>query len=139
MNIGAAASESGLSTKMIRYYERIDLIPPALRTRSGYRVYRENDVQVLRFIHHARDVGFPVGQVRALLALWRNRNRPDGEVLAIARSHIVALNARITTLRAMRDALSYWAEHGDDTEQPGPILDDLPPITCLKGEHHDLR
>lgn len=128
MNIGAAASESGLSAKMIRYYERIDLIPPSPRTRSGYRVYRENDIQILRFIHHARDLGFPVEQVRTLLALWRDRSRARGEVQAIARSHIDALNARIATLRAMRDALSYLAEHGDDAEQPGPILDDLPPL-----------
>jgi Cu(I)-responsive transcriptional regulator len=129
MNIGAAASESGLSTKMIRYYERIDLIPPTRRTRSGYRVYRENDVQVLRFIHHARDLKFPVEQIRTLLALWREPNRPDGEVRAIAKSHIDALNARIATLRVMRDALSYLAEHCDDLEHtPGPFLNDLPQL-----------
>lgn len=140
MNIGAAASESGLSSKMIRYYERIDLIPPSGRTRSGYRVYRENDVQVLRFIHHARDLKFPVEQIRTLLALWREPNRPDDEVRAIAKSHIDALNARIATLQVMRDALSYLAEHCNDRElPPGPLLDDLPPTTCLKGEHHDLR
>ena len=68
MNIGEAASVSGVSTRMIRYYERIDLIPQSRRTRSGYRIYREDDVQVLRFIHHARDLGFPVERVRALLA-----------------------------------------------------------------------
>lgn len=126
MNIGAAANESGLSAKMIRYYERIDLIPPSRRTRSGYRVYHENDLQVLRFIHQARDLGFPVEQVRTLLALWRDRSRASGEVQAIARSRIDALNARIATLLAMRDALSYLAEHCDGAERPtGPILDDL--------------
>jgi len=128
MNIGEAANVSGLSARMIRHYERIDLIPQSQRTRSGYRVYCEGDVQVLRFIHHARDLGFPVQQVRALLALWRDRNRPDDEVQAIALSNIDALNARITTLEVMREALSYLAEHCDDSEQPpGLALDDLPP------------
>ncbi|UVJ41972.1 MerR family transcriptional regulator [Pseudomonas sp. LS1212] len=129
MNIGEAASESGLSAKMIRYYERIDLIPASRRTQAGYRVYRENDVQVLRFIHHARDLGFSVEQVRTLLELWRDRNRPDGEVQGIARTYIDVLNARIAALLAMHDALSYLAEHCDDSEQPpGPFLDDLPPL-----------
>lgn len=138
MNIGKAANVSGLSSRMIRYYERIDLIPPSQRTRSGYRVYGESDVHVLRFIHHARDLGLPVERVRALLALWRDRNRPCGEVQAIALSNIDALNARITTLQVMREVLSYLAEHCDDSEQPpGPALDDAPPMPCPKGEHHD--
>lgn len=128
MNIGTAASESGLSAKMIRYYERIDLIPSSRRTQVGYRVYCEHDVQVLRFIHHARDLGFSVEQVRTLLALWRDRNRPDGEVQAIARTYIDVLNARIAALLVMHDALSYLAEHCDDTGRPpGPLLDGLAP------------
>ena len=127
MNIGEVASVSGLSTRMIRYYERIDLIPQSQRKQSGYRVYCERDVHVLRFIHHARDLGMPIERVRALLALWRDRNRPDDVVQAIALSNIDALNARITTLQLMREALSYLVEHCDDAEQPpGPVLDDLP-------------
>lgn len=129
MNIGAAASVSGLSAKRIRYYERIELIPPSRRSRSGYRDYRESDVQVLRFIHHARDLGFSLVQVRTLLALWRDRHLPDSEVRAIAQHYIDALNARIALLQALHDGLSYLAEHCDDPEQPpGPTLDDLPPL-----------
>lgn len=128
MNIGAAANVSGLTAKMIRYYERIELVPASRRTRSGYRDYLERDVQVLRFIHHARDLGFSLTQVRALLALWRDRQRPSSEVQVIAHHYIDALNARIVLLQALRDSLSYLAEHCDDLEQPpGPILDDLPP------------
>ncbi|RJG14230.1 MerR family transcriptional regulator [Pseudomonas cavernicola] len=130
MNIGVAASESGLSAKMIRYYERIDLISSSRRTQAGYRVYREQDVQVLRFIHHARDLGFSVEQVRTLLALWRDRARSDDEVEAIARGYLEALNARIALLQAMREALSCLADHCDDMGYPvGPLLDDRPPTT----------
>lgn len=129
MNIGTAANVSGLTPKMIRYYERVDLIPASRRTQSGYRDYRESDVQVLRFIHHARDLGFSLAQVRTLLALWRDRHRPDSEVQAIAQHYIDALNARIALLRALRDALTYLAEHLDGAEQPPrPTLDDLPPL-----------
>lgn len=129
MNIGAAANVSGLTAKRIRYYERIELVPASRRTRSGYRDYRESDVQVLRFIHHARDLGFSLAQVRTLLALWRDRHLPDSEVQAIAQHYIDALNARIALLQALRDGLSYLSEHCDDLEQPpGPNLDDLPPL-----------
>lgn len=139
MNIGVAASESGLSAKMIRYYERIDLISSSRRTQAGYRVHREQDVQVLRFIHHARDLGFSVEQVRTLLALWRDRARSDDEVEAIARSYLEALNARIDLLQAMREALSCLAEHCDDMErtQLGRFWTTRPPTTNLKGEHYD--
>ena len=50
MNIGDASSRSGVSAKMIRYYEQIGLIPPARRTASGYRDYAEADIHMLRFM-----------------------------------------------------------------------------------------
>ncbi len=70
MSIGIAAKQSGVPAKTIRYYESIGLIPPADRKMSGYRDYDAKDVETLRFIHHARRLGFPVKDVAALLALW---------------------------------------------------------------------
>ena len=67
MNIDEAASASGVSTKMIRYYEQIGLIQSVTRTMSGYRVYSDADVHTLRFVRRARDLGFTVEQMTELM------------------------------------------------------------------------
>ena len=72
MNIGRASAESGISAKMIRYYEAIGLIPAASRSDGGYREYSDNDVHTLRFIRRARDLGFTVEQMAELLAQDRH-------------------------------------------------------------------
>ncbi|MNQ69359.1 HTH-type transcriptional regulator HmrR [compost metagenome] len=113
MNIAGAAQASGLSTRMIRYYERIALLAPSGRTPAGYRQYGEHDIQILRFIHHARDVGLSLEQVRRLLRLWLDRSCPDEEVQAIARSYLASLNGRLVLLQAMRDTLLDLATQDD--------------------------
>lgn len=84
MNIGQAAKASGVSAKMIRYYEQIKLITPAGRTDSNYRSFSEREVNELRFIRRARSLGFSVEEITHLLSLWRDRVRPSREVKAIA-------------------------------------------------------
>ena len=71
MKIGQASSASGVSQRMIRHYEKIGLIPEAARRDSGYRDYDDRDLHTLRFIGRARDLGFPIDDIRALLALWK--------------------------------------------------------------------
>ncbi len=63
MNIGEAAKASGVSAKMIRYYEQTGLIPEAGRSASGYRTYTTTEVQMLRFVRRARDLGFTVDRI----------------------------------------------------------------------------
>jgi Cu(I)-responsive transcriptional regulator len=125
-NIGEAAKASGVSAKMIRHYEAIGLIGAALRTDAGYRLYNERDVQVLQFIHRARELGFPLDQIKTLLALWQDKQRASKDVRAMARQHIAELDRKIADLQAMRRTLETLATkcHGDDRPDC-PILDDL--------------
>lgn len=126
MNIGQASKAVGLSAKMIRYYESIGLVDPTTRTESGYRTYRESDLHHLRFIRQARRLGFPVEDVRRLLALWQDRGRASAEVKSIAQSHVDDLNRRIAEMASMRDALAHLAStcHGDGRPDC-PILEGL--------------
>src|SRR5690606_18192378 len=106
MNIGEAAAMSGVSAKMIRYYESIGLIAKAGRTTAGYRNYSEADVHTLRFVRKARELGFGMSDISALLALWQDRGRKSSEVRRLAQGHVAELNAKIASLQAMVATLS---------------------------------
>ena len=126
MNIGQAAEASGVSAKMIRYYEAVGLVARAHRTDGGYRIYSENDIHTLRFIRRARDLGFSVKQIEHLLSLWRNRRRASAEVRRVAQQHIVELDQKIEKLQSMRRTLQQLVQHCHGDRRPEcPILDDL--------------
>lgn len=125
-NIGQVSESSGVSTKMIRHYERIGLMPTALRTYANYRLYGDRDLHRLRFIRRARSLGFSLDQIRDLLALWDDPKRASAEVKRLARAHAAELGEKIRELQAMQRSLETLARrcHGDD--RPGcPILEDL--------------
>lgn len=126
MNIGQAAAASGVSAKMIRYYEQIGLIPEADRTEAGYRTYGPRDVHTLRFVRRARDLGFSVEEMAELVALWNDRDRASADVKAVALKHIADLDRKARELQAMSDTLRHLAMtcHGDDRPDC-PILDSL--------------
>ncbi len=126
MNIGQAAAASGVSAKMIRYYEQIELIPGAARTEAGYRVYSDKEVETLRFIRRARDLGFSVDEMTTLLALWQDRSRESSDVKRIALDHIDDIERRIRELEGMARTLRHLAGHCHGDHRPDcPILDDL--------------
>jgi Cu(I)-responsive transcriptional regulator len=126
MNIGEAAQTSGVSAKMVRYYERIGLIRSATRSESGYRVYNDEDVHTLRFIRRSRGLGFSIEETAELLALWRDRGRASADVKSFALKHLKDLEARIESLQSMCRTLRHLASncHGDGRPDC-PILDDI--------------
>jgi len=126
MNIGEAARASGVSAKMIRYYEQVGLLAPRGRTESGYRLYGPTEVHTLRFIRQARRLGFLVEDIRKLVALWHDRSRASSEVKAIALEHVGELDRRIAELKEMRDVLAHLARHCHGDARPDcPILEEL--------------
>ena len=126
MKIGEAAGASGISQRMIRHYEKIGLMPPAARRDSGYRDYDERDVHTLRFIGRARDLGFPLDDIRQLLALWQDRSRSSADVKALALARASELKRKALELDAMRGALERLASDCRGDHRPDcPILDDL--------------
>ena len=126
MNIGQAARASGVSQRMIRHYEAIGLIPPPARRDSGYRDYAEADVARLRFIANARDLGFPIEEIRELLSLWGDRGRSSAEVKALALARADELGRKAEALEAMRATLLDLARRCRGDERPDcPIIDTL--------------
>ncbi|MES2143318.1 MAG: Cu(I)-responsive transcriptional regulator [Pseudomonadota bacterium] len=126
MNIGEAAKASGVSAKMIRYYESVGLIPTAGRTLSGYRVYTTTEVQMLRFIRRSRDLGFAVEKIEELLALWRDRTRHSADVKRLALEQVDGLERKVHEMQAMIDTLRHLADACCGDHRPDcPILADL--------------
>lgn len=126
MNIGQAAKATGVSAKMIRYYDEIGLVQPASRTESNYREYDARQINELRFIRRGRGLGFSMAEITHLLSLWRDRGRPSREVKAVADRHVADLDARIAEMQAMADTLRHLSRccAGDDRPEC-PILEDL--------------
>ena len=126
MNIGQAAKASGVSAKMIRYYEETGLIPAAGRTASGYRDYSETEVHMLRFIRRARDLGFAGAEIGELLELWRDETRQSAEVKRLAQGHIEALKKKIADLQDMEHTLTMLVNSCQGDNRPHcPILQRL--------------
>jgi len=126
MNIGEASQASGVSAKMIRYYEQIGLISPATRADNNYRLYGDQEVHNLRFIKRARTLGFSLEETEALLKLWQDKARESAAVKEIALTHIADLERKIEEMRSMVKTLSHLAHCcGGDHRPDCPILDDL--------------
>lgn len=128
MNIGEASRVSGVSAKMIRYYEQIELLPEAGRRASGYRDYDATDIHRLRFVRRARDLGFSMDQTRALLGLWSDSGRSNAEIRAVASAHVVELEEQAAKLDEMIATLRHLIGSCKRGDRP-----DCPIITELGG------
>ena len=126
MNIGEAASASGVSAKTIRYYEAAGLITTANRSAGGYRVYTQTDVFTLRFIKRARELGFSIERIRRLIDLWQDKSRASRDVKQLALDHIAEIRTKIAAMTSRRDAVQDLADACDGDERPEcPILRDI--------------
>ncbi|MGE8317837.1 MAG: Cu(I)-responsive transcriptional regulator [Comamonas sp.] len=126
VSISRAAALAGISARMARHYESLDMLPVVHRSDNGYRMYTEADVHTLQFIRRSRDLGFSIEEIQQLLSLWNDRQRSSASVKEIAQQHIQNLSERIAAMQAMQRTLKQlvYACHGDGRPDC-PILDDL--------------
>ncbi len=126
MRIGEAAKVTGVSAKLIRYYESVGLLSPASRDASGYRAFDERNVHELRFIKRARLLGFPIKQIDKLLELWRDTKRPSRKVRTLAMRHRQEVRNRMQGHQAIVRVLDRLIRACRGDERPDcPILDEL--------------
>jgi MerR family copper efflux transcriptional regulator len=126
MNIGEASKISGMSSKLIRHYESIGIIPKASRSEAGYRTYTEIDVHILSFVKRSRTLGFSMKEIKKLVSLWRNKARASSEVKNLAIKHIEEMEQKILELQAMVKTLKHLAKNCRGDGRPDcPILNDL--------------
>lgn len=103
--IGAVARRTGVTIDTIRYYERQELLPPPRRRASGYRDYDHDAVIRLNFIRRAKELGFPLSEIRELLALSTDHVHGVRGVKQHAESHLAHLEGRIRELERIRRGL----------------------------------
>lgn len=124
--IGALATATGVKVPTIRYYESVGLLPVPSRTEGNRRFYGEATVQRLRFIRHARELGFEVDAIRQLLELSDQPNRPCREVDAIAHRHLADIESRIARLKALKTEVSRMIKQcAKDTVAHCRVIDAL--------------
>lgn len=118
-SIGDLASQSGVKVPTIRYYEQIGLIEAPDRTEGNQRRYGEPALQRLRFIAHAREMGFPMDQLRAMLRISTHREAPCADLDALVEARLGEVDARIARLTRLRSELAgmlHSARHGTVAE-----------------------
>lgn len=132
MNISQAAKLSGLSSKTIRFYEQQGIIQAANRADNGYRVYSDKQLEQLRFIKRARDLGFSLDESKELLELLHNPERRSAEVKARVLAHVEQIDQQLIQLAKMREQLLILSNQcRGDNGADCPILD------ALSGENTD--
>ena len=132
LTIGQVAAQTGVNLETVRYYERAGLLPPPPRTGGGHRQYGDEHVKRLTFIRRGRELGFSLDEIRALLRLAEERDRPCAEVRDLAIGHLKDIRAKIADLRAMEKALQEMVRRcADGTLPECPLIEALfrrPPL-----------
>lgn len=108
--VGAAAKAVGISAKAIRIWEAKGLLPPAGRTEAGYRLFTDDDIEILRFIGRAKTLGLTLPEIKSILDLHRRGTAPCEQVTALLDAHIREIDRAIAELRALRTILAAALE-----------------------------
>ncbi len=126
LSIGQVARRAGATVptvRTVRYYEEIGLLQPAIRTASGQRSYDEAALRRLAFIRRCRDFGFSLDQVRGLVGLMDQPDRPCREALDIASLHLEQVRHRLEELRALEQSLLAFVVGCETACAGGPSVD----------------
>jgi len=117
LTIGQLARRAGVSTSMLRFYEREGLLPAPARSPSGYRLYPRTALRSLLFIHRAQRLGFSLGDIRLLLAGESAEGGRGASVVGIAEQRFLEIERRLTELLVLRHELELFLD--DLTERVG--------------------
>jgi len=120
------ARRTGSNLETVRYYEKVGLLPEPPRTAGGYRSYDTTHERHLRFVLRARELGFSLDEIRALLRLVDKRDQPCAEARAVAATHLQDVRAKIADLKRMERVLkNVVAQCGDGTLPECPLIETL--------------
>lgn len=136
VSIGQASKASGIKAPTIRYYEQIQLLPSPPRSEGNRRLYDADDLRRLRFIRHARELGFEIEPIRELLALAGDPSRPCLSADSIARSHLADIDHKIARLTALRTEVARMTECAQDSAANCRVIEVLGDHSgCLHDRH----
>ncbi|CAN5388707.1 helix-turn-helix domain-containing protein [soil metagenome] len=136
VTIGGASRACGIKVPTIRYYEQIELLPSPPRTDGNRRLYEESDLKRLRFIRHARELGFEIEPIRELLALAGDPSGPCESADSLARSHLAAIDHKIARLTALRSEVARMADCPNGSSASCRVIEVLGDHTECLGQHH---
>ncbi|NHD15720.1 MerR family transcriptional regulator [Allosaccharopolyspora coralli] len=134
MTVGAAAAAAGVSAKAIRLWESKGLLPPSERTESGYRVFTEDDLDVLRFIRQAKTLGLTLPEIKDIIDLQRDGATPCGRVTELLDTHITEIDRTLADLRALRRSLASARRAAREGQRRGQDA-----VVCRIIENHTDR
>jgi len=117
LSIGKLSKETGVNIETVRYYERIELMPPPFRSDGGHRIYDETHMERLNFIRRCRDLGFPLEDIRGLLDM-ADQDEHCSSMRPTANAHLSLVRAKINALREMEKALKTILDDCKDCATP---------------------
>ena len=133
LSIGKLSWLTGVNIETIRYYERIQMLPAPPRTEGGHRVYGQTEMRTLAFIRRARELGFSLDEIRALLNLGGPGTATCADVRKVATSHLDDIRAKIGDLKKLERLLAKTIARCSGKKVP-----DCPVLDILDVEHSRL-